>query len=110
MRESIALEATQAVRRLRHHPSIALYCGNNEDYEIVEKEHLDYDWQVKDPEKWLNTTFPARYYYEHLFGEIVAKESLGVPYWPSSPFSEGKMSYDRSSGDIHQWNGELVEH
>lgn len=110
MRESIASEATQAVQRLRHHPSIALYCGNNEDYEVLEKERLEYDWEDKDPQKWLKTSFSARYYYEHLLGAVVDRESLGVPYWPSSPFSEGKMSYDRGSGDLHQWNGELAEH
>jgi beta-mannosidase len=29
--ESVALEATQQIKRLRKHPSIALWCGNNEN-------------------------------------------------------------------------------
>ena len=33
---SVKAEAEAAVRRLRHHPSIALWCGNNEDYQVAE--------------------------------------------------------------------------
>jgi beta-mannosidase len=32
---SVRKEAEDNVRRLRHHPSIALFCGNNEDYQMV---------------------------------------------------------------------------
>jgi beta-mannosidase len=32
---SVRKEAEQNVKRLRHHPAIALFCGNNEDYQMV---------------------------------------------------------------------------
>jgi len=32
---SVKQEAEDTVLRLRHHPSIALFCGNNEDYQMV---------------------------------------------------------------------------
>ncbi|KAH7310846.1 glycoside hydrolase superfamily [Stachybotrys elegans] len=105
LRESIGEEAKQNVKRLRHHPCMALYCGNNEDYQTQEYYKLDYDWEDKQPESWLKGTFPARYYYEHLLPKVVADESPDVPYWPSSPFSsKGREANDKKAGDIHQWN------
>ncbi|VUC21450.1 unnamed protein product [Clonostachys rosea] len=105
LRESVDKEARQNLKRIRHHPSIVLYCGNNEDYQTQEYYKLDYEWDNKDPESWLKGTFPARYYYEHLLPKAVAEESPGVVYWPSSPFSsKGREANDKKAGDIHQWN------
>ena len=112
--ENIRQEARCNIRRLRHHPSIILYCGNNEDYQVQELHKLEYHARDENPESWLElkperTTFPARYIYEHLLPQIVSEESLGaVPYWPSSPFSGGgKLSSDPSLGDVHEWNGKF---
>ncbi|KAK8044033.1 hypothetical protein PG993_004057 [Apiospora rasikravindrae] len=107
--ESVVLEARQNVRRLRHHPSIVIWAGNNEDYQIVERYGLQYDADDdgKDPEKWLKTDFPARYIYEHLLSKIIESETVGVPYHPSSPFGNGKstvLKVDPTIGDVHQWN------
>ncbi|KAF9889311.1 hypothetical protein FE257_007420 [Aspergillus nanangensis] len=102
--ESVAEEAKQAVHRLRHHPSVILYAGNNEDYQFQEGYNLDYDYSNKNPDSWLKGSFPARYIYEHLLPSIVSGESHGVPYWPGSPFSNGKHSADPKVGDIHQWD------
>ena len=33
--DSVRKEAVYNVNRLKHHPSIALFCGNNEDYQMV---------------------------------------------------------------------------
>lgn len=33
--DNVKVEAEQNVKRLRHHPSIVLFCGNNEDYQQV---------------------------------------------------------------------------
>ncbi|RSL48472.1 hypothetical protein CEP54_012913 [Fusarium duplospermum] len=85
--DSIRQEAKQNVQRLRHHPSVVIYAGNNEDYQVQETSSLDYDWEDKDPQSWLKTNYPARYYYEHLLPQVVAEESQGVVYWPASPFS-----------------------
>lgn len=61
---SIRDEAKVQVGRLRNHPSVVLYCGNNEDYQIREFSGLTYEYEDKDPENWLKTNFPARYIYE----------------------------------------------
>ncbi|PCG94544.1 Glycoside hydrolase, family 2, immunoglobulin-like beta-sandwich [Penicillium occitanis (nom. inval.)] len=102
--DSIREEARQNIRRLRDHPSIAIYAGNNEDYQIQEHYKLDYDYDNKDAESWLGGSFPARYIYEHLLPTVCAEEDPSIAYWPSSPFSNGKHTSDQTCGDIHQWN------
>lgn len=60
---SIQREAEENVKLLRHHPSIVIWAGNNEDYQYQESENLTYDYENKDAESWLKTDFPARYIY-----------------------------------------------
>jgi beta-mannosidase len=62
--QSIEAECVANVGRLRHHPSIVIYAGNNEDYQVQESFGLTYDYEDKDPQSWLKTSFPARYIYE----------------------------------------------
>jgi beta-mannosidase len=61
---SIKQECLSNVSRLRHHPSVVIYAGNNEDYQVQESFGLTYNYEDKDPESWLKTDFPARYIYE----------------------------------------------
>jgi beta-mannosidase len=108
--DSISREATCNLRRLRHHTSIVVYAGNNEDHQVAELHELEYNPNDVDPESWLKlkpdrSSFPARYIYEHLLPNIVAEESPSIPYWPGSPFSAGKVTSDQTIGDLHQWNG-----
>ncbi|KAF2713938.1 glycoside hydrolase family 2 protein [Pleomassaria siparia CBS 279.74] len=106
--KSVEEEARQNVRRIRNHPSVVLWCGNNEDYQIVERYSLEYRYEEdKNPESWLKTNFPARYIYEYLLPKIVLEEAVGVPYHPSSPFGDGistTLKVDPKVGDVHQWN------
>ncbi|KAK2686096.1 hypothetical protein QWA68_015365 [Fusarium oxysporum] len=102
--KSIREEAVQNVGRLHHHPSIVIYAGNNEDYQVQEQAGLEYNPDDKDPSSWLKSSFPARYYYEYLLPEVVNEVSPGMIYWPGSPFSGGKDTADKTTGDLHQWN------
>ncbi|EUC29834.1 glycoside hydrolase family 2 protein [Bipolaris zeicola 26-R-13] len=101
---SIKEECTANVTRLRHHPSIIIYAGNNEDYQVQEQFGLTYDYEDKDPESWLKTDFPARYIYEKLLPDVVAAESPHVPYHPGSPWGDGVKTSNPTVGDMHQWN------
>ncbi|KAG8907051.1 hypothetical protein FRB99_005428 [Tulasnella sp. 403] len=124
--EKVKVETEQNVKRLRHHPSLAIWgtrqiqttirtwlmgerigaiAGNNEDYQIAESYKLELDYTDEDPlSDFRKTNFPARHIYERLLPEIMHKHS-DVYYHRGSPYSGyGKVTTDRTYGDIHQWN------
>ncbi|KAG9257293.1 glycoside hydrolase family 2 protein [Emericellopsis atlantica] len=102
--QTFEVEARQNIRRLRTHPSVVAWAGNNEDYQVQEKYKLEYDYENKDPAAWRTSSFPARYIYEHLIPQILSEEDPHVIYHPSSPWGDGKHTTDPTVGDIHQWN------
>lgn len=102
--KSVEEEARQAVRLFRTHPSLLIWAGNNEDYQVQERYKLEYNYEDKDPQSWLKSTFPARYTYEYLLPKIVKEEDPFAIYHPSSPWGDGKPTFDPTVGDIHQWN------
>ncbi|KAH8883605.1 glycoside hydrolase family 2 protein [Thozetella sp. PMI_491] len=102
--DSIRREAEDNVRRLRHHPSIVIWAGNNEDYQMAESINLTYDYDNKDAESWLQTDFPARYIYEKVLPDVCAALIPQTYYHPGSPWGGGKDTRDPTVGDIHQWN------
>ncbi|KAL8926932.1 MAG: hypothetical protein Q9172_001593 [Xanthocarpia lactea] len=99
----VKLEATANVKRLRHHPCIVIWAGNNEDYQYRETEDLDYEPHDKDPKHWLKSDFPARYIYEKILVDVTQDLMPNTYYHYGSPFG-GKTTRDPSIGDIHQWN------
>lgn len=96
-------EAMENVKSLRHHPSIVIWSGNNEDYQYRETENLEYDPSDQDPKNWLGTTFPARYIYEKILLDVTKELVPGTYYHFGSPYG-GKDTRDPHVGDIHQWN------
>lgn len=104
MLKSVESEAIANVRRLRHHPCLAIFAGNNEDYQVQEQCGLTYNYEDKNEQNWLRTNFPARYIYESLLPRVMAAELPSVPYHPGSPWGDGKISSDPTVGDMHQWN------
>ncbi|KAK6351054.1 hypothetical protein TWF718_004228 [Orbilia javanica] len=102
--KSVEIESRQNVIRLRHHPSIVIYAGNNEDYQLQESFGLTYDYEDKNPDNWLKTNFPARYIYEKILPDIMTEDGNGVFYHPGSPWGDGKITSDKTVGDMHQWN------
>ncbi|KAL6877101.1 glycoside hydrolase superfamily [Trichoderma novae-zelandiae] len=101
--QSVERESRANVRIMRHHPSIVIYAGNNEDYQFQESEGLTYDVQDQDPQSWLKSDFPARYIYEHLLVQVCQDLVPETFYHYGSPWG-GKTSSDPTIGDIHQWN------
>ncbi|KAH9006794.1 beta-mannosidase [Lactarius hatsudake] len=79
---NVELEAAQNVRRLRHHPSIVIFAGNNEDYQLAEQSGLDLNYDDEESD-FRKTSFPARHIYE---------------------LDTGKRRPDQTYGDLHQWN------
>ncbi|HEX5545818.1 MAG TPA: glycoside hydrolase family 2 protein, partial [Ktedonobacterales bacterium] len=96
--ESVRTEAGSAIRRLRHHPCLALWCGNNEDYDIAHSQNRPISGPITD-------AFPARVIYEQLLPELCAQLDPSRAYWPGSPYGGAPdNSNDRLEGDQHVWN------
>lgn len=99
--DSAAEEATAAVRRLRIHPSLALWCGNNENQQMFAD-----NWQGLNPPHFLGQAL-----YEQVFPKVVAAENPDVPYWPGSAYG-GDNPNSPDIGDRHNWDvwhGEGIE-
>lgn len=102
---NVKLEVECNVKRLRHHPALVIFAGNNEDYQLAEAYKLDLDYADNSGSKdFTKTDFPARHFYEKLMPEVVARLS-DTHYHRSSPYSGfGKDTRDQKHGDLHQWN------
>jgi beta-mannosidase len=90
--QNVRDEATKAVRRLRNHPSIIIWCGNNECEWLFCTENPD-----KGPDDMTGAPI-----FRSLLADIVRKEDGTRPYWRSSPFGKG-FPNDERNGNHHQW-------
>lgn len=108
--ENVRCEVRDNIKRLRNHPSIALWCGNNE-IDTAWAEHTEnggWGWRKRAPEAEAEKMWRA---YETLFKEIMPEElalyGSGVDYRHSSPCTteEGLNSTNSTlgDGDIHYW-------
>jgi beta-mannosidase len=102
--QSIKKEAEENVKLLRHHPSIIIWAGNNEDYQYQEQQGLTYEYENKDAESWLKTDFPARYIYEKVLADACSALIPSTYYHYGSPWGAGRDTADPTVGDLHQWN------
>ncbi|GGJ42259.1 glycoside hydrolase family 2 protein [Deinococcus roseus] len=94
-RASVRLEAEQQVKRLRNHASLALWCGNNEDYQIAQA--VGAYGPGGDESK-----FHAQHIYEVLLREVCETLDPQTLYWPGSPYG-GADVFDKTIGDRHTW-------
>ncbi len=102
--ESVRQEAIENVRRLRNHPSLALWAGNNEN----EAAWKQWGWQIKFalPKKAQDRIWAD---YKRMFHEVlpavVAAEDPGRFYTRSSPSAnDDKVPPNkRNWGDMHFW-------
>lgn len=96
---TVRQETIDNVRRIRHHASLGLWCGNNE---IESAWHHWGDFQTESPY--------LRADYIKLFEDILPKAVREVDdetfYWPSSPSSGGCFDEPDSDkrGDVHYWD------
>ena len=94
---NVSAEAVFQVKRLRNHPCIALFCGNNE----IEVAYNNWGWKEKLPEKvW----YDYKMLFHELLPDVCRKHSPGTVYWPSSPSSNLEApAADQKYGDTHYW-------
>ncbi len=96
----IEAEAENQVRRLRNHPSIVIWCGNNET-------EMGLNWSPRDTLS-LDVKFQMWQDYLTEFSgilpRVVARLEPEIPYWPSSPSADYEPLSDKfQSGDAHDW-------
>ncbi len=98
---NVEREIRHQVKRLRDHPSIALWCGNNEDVGALTwfpESKKNRDRYIVDYDR-LN---------EGVIGRVVDECDPTRTFWPSSP-SAGRGDYsdnwhDDRRGDMHYWS------
>lgn len=105
---NVAKEAEDQVKRLRNHPCIALWCGNNEiDLAWAQYNLLGgWGWKQRYKKKTRAKIWEAntRIFHE-ILPEIVQGLSPNIDYWPSSPYEKegGHSTNTSTSGDMHYW-------
>lgn len=95
-------EAIDNILRIRNHPSLAMWCGNNE----IKEGWFNWDWQkqfhysVTDSLKIWND-------YQNLFEKTIPSILKSIdpltPYWPSSPSIGWGHDESLKQGDSHYW-------
>lgn len=94
---NITAEFEDNIRRLRHHPSLALWCGNNEMEDFVDRGGWVSSYRQK-----------ADYIkmYEYILPRVLKQEDPQAFYWPASPSSGGSFDHpqDPNRGDVHYWD------
>ncbi len=94
-------EAAYQVTRLRNHPSIIAWSGNNETEEAFYWEgrpDLPADVRMRMWQDYL-TLFSG------VLARTVARLNPETPFWPSSPSSDyEELSPSYQSGDMHDWS------
>jgi len=96
-RSMVRAETEAAIRRLRHHPCIALWCGNNENVWAFA------DWwnrgkRIGDKDLKIGGSI----LYNQVLPDVCRALDPGRPYWPGSPFG-GTTPNSEKDGDCHWW-------
>ena len=95
--DNVRQEAIDNVKRLRNHPSIVIWNGNNE----IESGWFHWGWKDQLPAKLWDDYLKLFY---GVLPEVCSSLDPSRPYWPSSPSSN--LEDDNQSqkmGDLHYW-------
>ena len=96
--ENITAEFIDNIKRIRHHASLGLWCGNNEMEMFVAQGRF---WLSKPAQKSDYVKM-----YEYILPKLVKNYDPNTFYWPSSPSSGGAFAEpnDENRGDVHYWD------
>ncbi len=109
--ENVEQELVDNIKRIRNHPSLGLWCGNNEvEWMITDmiKEQSSVGIQIPEdislpPMELIKEMYTKLF--EDVIPKVVEKYDPNRFYWPSSPSSGGKFDNpnDENRGDVHYW-------
>jgi beta-mannosidase len=95
--ENVRQEATDNVKRLRNHPSIVIWVGNNE----IESGWFHWGWKQKLPASLWDDYLKIFY---GVLPEVCKSLDPSRSYWPSSPSSNLEDDPEsQKMGDLHYW-------
>ncbi|CUS76372.1 beta-mannosidase [Candidatus Kryptonium thompsonii] len=89
--QNVKNEAIQIVKRLRNHPSIVIWCGNNEN-----------EWIWVDKTKKHPDEMPGAMIFSGVLKQICQEYDGTRPYWRSSPWGKDYPNSE-TDGNHHQW-------
>lgn len=95
--ENITAEFVDNIKRIRHHASLGLWCGNNEMEMFMENRRWPCEpKRVSDYVKM----------YEYILPKVLKEHDPNTFYWPASPSSGGGFDApnDENRGDVHYWD------
>jgi beta-mannosidase len=92
------VEVAEQVERISAHPSLALFCGNNE----LDVAWYNWGWQDR---YGIHGADSSRAWTDHqrFFHETLREATAPVPYTPTSPLSNWGNAAGLRSGDLHYW-------
>ena len=99
---NVRKEAIQQVVHYQNHPSLAIWCGNNE----VSEGYVNWGWQKSmgwsdddnaEMKHGMDTLFVD------IFTEVVDTYDGTRDYWPSSPKNGWGKAVSLTEGDVHYW-------
>jgi beta-mannosidase len=93
-------EAEYNTKRLRNHPSVAMWCGNNE----IDEGWKNWGWQNNYSEEQKKLIWNGyQKVFQQLLPEIVNKNTDGTPYVSTSPQIGWGHKESMFQGDSHYW-------
>ncbi|MET0290708.1 MAG: glycoside hydrolase family 2 protein [Pseudoxanthomonas sp.] len=104
-RENTRQEAIEQVIRLRNHPSIVIWCGNNEVQTGWENWSSTEAFRKSiDPKEVVRLDMGMANLFGTVLREAVSQHSPSTPYWASSPGTDYDAGADLTDdGDMHYW-------
>jgi len=100
--ENIKKAAIENVIRLRNHPSLALWVGNNENKVGWNNWHWKERYGFSDADSVVMWNTYLKIFHE-ILPDAVDSHDPDRSYWPSSPANSFKNPINRLSGDQHDW-------